>query len=155
MIDNDHTPLGGKVATMDVKIFLTADFANIDSSGKLNILGTFTEIRARKLPVVLMQLFVVVQLEFDYSESEQHRIAFVKLFDPDGAELATLPSEFDVPKIRYAQTGQVNVLVGIQRIPFSQIGPYEFKLFLGDNHEKTLKVEVKDYRESTQQHSEG
>ena len=75
---------------MEVKIFLTADFASIDRSGKLNILGVFTEIQARSFPVILMQLFVVIQLEFDYSESGQHKVAYVSIHSPDGVEIATL-----------------------------------------------------------------
>jgi|GEM_PF-3358379 len=31
---------------MEVKIFLTADYASVDSANKLNILGTFTQIHA-------------------------------------------------------------------------------------------------------------
>jgi hypothetical protein len=140
---------------MEVKIFLTADYANVDRGGKLNVLGIFTEIHALSLPVTIMQLFVVVQLEFDYNESERHRIMSVRLWSPDGAELAILSNEFDVPKIPFSQTGQVNILMGIQRIPFQEIGPYEFKLFMEENHIETIKVEVKDFRESAQQKSEG
>lgn len=140
---------------MEVKIFLTADFANVDRAGKLNVLGAFTEIQTNKLPVMLMQLFVVVQLEFDYNESEAHRIVYITLYNPDGVELATMPSEFNVPKISYGRTAQMNVLAGIQRILFEEIGTYEFKLFMGDNYVSSVSIDVKDFRESTRQKSGG
>lgn len=140
---------------MEVKIFLTADYANIDRSGKINILGVFTQIHARTLPLMLPQMHVIVQLAFDWSESKQHRVMFIRLFDPDGHELATIPNEFDVPDAKYGQTVQVNALAGIQNFTFTKIGGYEFKLFMGDNYVTSVGVDVKDFSQFPEQPTEG
>ena len=140
---------------MEVKIFLTADFANTDGAGKLNVLGVFTQIHAHTIPVVLSQMHVIVQFEFDSSESGQHRVIFIRLFDPDDKELITIPNEFDIPQTKYAQTVQINVLAGIQRMVFEKFGRYSFKLFMGDSHEVSVTVDVLNVTQPREQQSEG
>lgn len=127
---------------MEVKIFLTADYANMDSSGKLNVLGAFTQIQSPNTPLILPNLHVVAQIEFDWSETGNHRIAFVKFYDPDGQELLAIASEFDLPKIAYGKTIQRNILLGIQGFPFEKFGTYEFKLFMEGNLITSIQVDV-------------
>ncbi|MDX2077016.1 MAG: hypothetical protein SFZ02_11330 [bacterium] len=126
---------------MEVKIFLTADYANVDSSNKLNILGAFTQIQARNLPAVLIHLYVVAQLAFDWSE-EGHRIVFIRLFNPDTKELAILSFEFDIPKAPFGQTSRVTILAPMQNVIFEEFGAYEFKLFMGEDHRASMTVDV-------------
>lgn len=133
---------------MEVKIFLTADYANMDGSGKLNVLGVFTRVQIPHIPVILPNLHVVAKLEFDWSETGNHRIAFIKFFDPDGQELLAVADEFDLPKVAYGQTIQKNILIGLQGFPFEKFGAYEFKLFMESNLITSIKVDVIQVQES-------
>lgn len=140
---------------MEVKIFLTADFANSDNAGKLNVLGVFTQVHAPNMPLILPQMHVIVQLAFDWSEGGQHRVMFIRMFDPDGKELVTIPNEFDIPPAKFGQTVQVNLLAGIQGLLFEKIGGYEFKLFMGENYVTSVTVNVIDFTQPHEQQSKG
>lgn len=125
---------------MQVKLFLVADYANVDSAGKLNILGVFTKIYCRSLPTE-HQMHIVAQLSFDWSEGGQHRAAFIRFYDPDGKEKATIVGEFDVPKPKVADTTLINLVLGL-RISLDTIGKHEIKLFVDKDYKDTLELDV-------------
>ncbi len=127
---------------MEVLLFFTADFASADSSGKLNVMGIFTQINAPSLPVIIPQIHIVAQLEFDRSESGQHHIIFLRLYDPEEKELFTIPNEFVVPTSGYTAPVQVNVVNAIQRVLVETPGLYYVRLFAGDAHIKTIFIHV-------------
>jgi hypothetical protein len=130
---------------MEVKIFLTADYASVDRANKLNILGVFTQIHAHTLPSVVAQFYVILQLAFNDTE-KGNRIVFIKLLNPSGTEIATVSAEFDIPDVGAGHTAHVNILTPLHNIVFSELGSYEFRLFIGEDYQASNQLEVKDFR---------
>jgi len=94
---------------------------------------------------VVIQFYVILQLAFDDTE-KGHRIVFMRLHNPSGTEIATLSAEFDIPDTRSGYTAYVNILTPLHNIVFSELGSYEFRLFIGEDFQTSNKIEVEDFR---------
>lgn len=127
---------------MHVKVFLIADFANTDNAGKLNILGIFTALYAANFPAIHPQLHIVTKLAFDWAEFGQERELIIKLFDPDAKQMAVISRPFQIPSPKLGQVAEMNFIVGIRDIAFSQPGSYEFRLFVDKDQKDIQTLEV-------------
>jgi len=65
-------------------LFLTADYANVTSDGKLNVMGIFKEINAYNFPARHASMHLVAKLAAELGEFEQTRNITVILMDADG-----------------------------------------------------------------------
>ena len=68
---------------MQIRIAALADYTNITESGKLNVLGIFSQIHATQVPAAHPQMQFVVQFAFEPSETGDKKIRIV-LQDADG-----------------------------------------------------------------------
>ena len=69
---------------MKVDVFTISDYA-FKAEGKLNILGTFSHIPVKSIPLVHEGIYVTVQLRFSRAEEGDHSLN-VKMIDSDGRE---------------------------------------------------------------------
>ncbi|GIK66998.1 MAG: hypothetical protein BroJett018_47920 [Chloroflexota bacterium] len=129
---------------MEIKVFLTADFANIDNSGKLNILGIFDSIFAKTFPAIHPQLYIVTKVVFDWGEFGEDRNLVYKLFDPDGKQLMSVDRPFNVPSPKFGQTSEMNFITALRDFPFERPGSYELRLFVDKDYKAVAKIEVKE-----------
>ncbi len=69
---------------MKVDVFTISDYA-FEAEGKLNILGTFSHIPVKSIPLVHEGIYVTVQLRFSRAEEGDHTLN-IRMIDPDKRE---------------------------------------------------------------------
>lgn len=111
------------------------DFANVDSAGKLNIIGVFDRIFLQTMPSKYPRFTVVVSLDLT-SDIEDKNILAIKIYDEKNEELKITPSitiNFEKPKkIEGKQNPQMNLILEIANIDFTTYGNYKLKILINN-----------------------
>src|SRR5262245_36904659 len=110
---------------MQLRIAALADYTNITESGKLNILGIFSQIHTPSVPAVHPQMQFVVQFAFDPIETGDKTIR-IALQDDDGNELLSMQGTMNLAKPSTPDPIVVNQILVLQNIVFPRFGSYEF-----------------------------
>jgi hypothetical protein len=132
---------------MNISLALLADCANISQEGKLNILGIFDRVNAKKLPVVHPQMQLVITIEADRAEAEREHKIEIQLIDSDGARLVGIEGNmrFAAPppgeRIKINHTSQLN------NLKFDRFGAYEFKILINNEVRKSVPLTVAEVKE--------
>ncbi|MFV2070075.1 MAG: hypothetical protein ACC645_24175 [Pirellulales bacterium] len=118
---------------MDLRLFFVADYASLDSEGKLNVMGIFNIVRATNFPVRHPELQLIVRFTATAAEAGQTRNLSLKLMEEDGQDvLPELTREFEVPEYQ-GQPIEVTHIIKIRDIVFPQAGRYEFRVLVDDD----------------------
>jgi len=133
---------------MKVEVFILCDAAT-DSRGKLNILGTFDQIYAAKMPVVHPACAIALRIRFDKMEEGVHQVG-LQLVDPDGRPIFQ-PMEGEVHPRMAADVDSVavNLILNFQHIKFETFADYQINLAIDHQAIASLPLRV---RELPQQH---
>lgn len=133
---------------MKIEIFSLCDAAT-DNRGKLNILGTFDQIYAAKIPVVHPACAIALRMRFDKMEEGSHKVN-LQLVDPDGRPVFQ-PMEGQVhPRMADdVDSVAVNLILNFQHVKFESFADYQINLALDDQSVASLPLRV---RELPQQH---
>lgn len=82
---------------MEMMVLMVADHASFDEDRKLNIIGSFNEIRASAFPAVHPRMVIVTRLSAAPAEANSQRKLTVKIIDEDGkTELLNYTREITV-----------------------------------------------------------
>ena len=128
---------------MEIDLALTADAATIDGAGRLNMLGVFDQITARKLPARHGRLALVLRFVGGAADAGTHQIS-IKLTSPTGQELVSLNGEMNIkPGRGSVQTGiRVPHVINLDGIVFKETGIHTFDIALGGRHCATLPLSI-------------
>lgn len=127
---------------MDLLMFLAADYAAVDASGKLNILGAFRVIYAKNFPVAHQLMHVVVKLRPALGEHNDARRLRLILVDEDGQEVFHLAQDFRIPKATGGSIPEFNAVIGIRDLQFKKPGRYEFRVYVDKEQKGDLAIDV-------------
>jgi hypothetical protein len=117
-------------------ILLLADYANVDSSGKLNVLGAFGRIYAPSFPARHGFMCLVVKLGSEWGEAGQEKECKVRFVDEDNKVLVSFPPiPFTIPSPNKEAFPEVNFIVQLRDFVFTRAGAFEFKIFIDDDVE--------------------
>ncbi len=83
---------------MEVPYLLAADYANMERSGKLNVLGIFNGVAADQFPTVHRTIYLVMRLMATHGEFEIEHDILILFVDEDGNHLLELPGTFKLTK---------------------------------------------------------
>jgi hypothetical protein len=133
---------------MKIEVFALCDAAT-ENRGKLNILGTFDQIYAAKMPVVHPACAIALRIRFDKMEEGVHKVN-LQLVDPDGRAVFQ-PMEGEVQPRMAEDVGSVavNLILNFQHVKFETFADYQINLAIDDVSVATLPLRV---REIPQQH---
>ena len=133
---------------MKIEIFSLCDAAT-DNRGKLNLLGTFDQIYASKIPVVHPACAIALRMRFDKMEEGLHKVN-LQLVDPDGRPVFQ-PMDGQVhPRMADdVDSVAVNLILNFQHVRFESFADYQINLALDDQSVASLPLRV---RELPQQH---
>jgi hypothetical protein len=135
----------GEVFTVEVKLAVLADYANVSQDGKLNIMGIFQEINAPSLPFPLPQMFLVLTFEAGPAEFGSQKQLRIVLVDDDGEEKIALEGEVQVPRPpRRGRQAYINEAIGLAGVPFEKAGDYHFAILVGGETKETVPLHVND-----------
>jgi len=126
---------------MEVRIAVLADYASISEGNKLNILGIFRAIMAPQEPVLHSGMQVVVQLEFNSSETGTKTLKTV-LVDADGREMFAISGEAMIPRAPHGRPSLLNHILNLQNVVFPRFGDYEFRVLLDGVTHCTIPLAV-------------
>ena len=114
---------------MEPAILLVADYAALDASGKLTIVGVFNKIFANKFPVKHPSLYVTIRFVSDLDETGQDRTLEVFLVDQDYNRIWSSPViSFKVERPQSGEVAEFTPIIALQQLEFQKAGRYEFKV---------------------------
>jgi len=127
---------------MKIEVFSLCDAAT-DSHGKLNILGTFDQIFAARMPVIHPACAIALRIRFDKMEEGAHSID-LQLVNPDGKPVLK-PVEGEVrPKMgEDVDSVAVNLILNFQNVKFEAYADYQINLAIDHVSMATLPLRVR------------
>ncbi|HUH13754.1 MAG TPA: hypothetical protein VMK65_11615 [Longimicrobiales bacterium] len=123
---------------MKIKLALLADYANVTTDGKLNILGIFDRIHVAKLPAVHPQMQFVIRIEAHPAEAGRNHRLEVRLHDPDGQTVFNIQGDMMVQSRGPGEIIYTNQIITINNLQLPKTGGYTFIVFTDND----LKAEV-------------
>ena len=126
---------------MKVEVFALCDAAT-DSHGKLNLLGTFDQICAAKVPVTHPSCAIALRMRFHKMEEGLHRVK-LQLVNPDGVPILK-PMAVDVNPRMGADVDSValNLILNFQNVKFDAFADYQINLDVDDVAMESLPLRV-------------
>ena len=129
---------------MNIEAFLLCDAAT-DQQGKLNILGAFDNIYAKKVPTVHPACAIVARIRFEKFEEGNHPIR-IHIIDEDGKSIGPkLDGKVNVRIIEDdLDSIATNIVLNIQRLNFEKYGQYRIDLAIDNKIEGSLPFHVRE-----------
>lgn len=122
---------------MLVKLAVLADYANVTSDGKLNILGIFDRMNVLNLPAVHPQMNLVLRLEAHPAEHGRAHPVEIRLHDPDGQTIFEVAGEI-VPQGDPGEAVSTNQILTLNNLQLGKTGGYTFVVLVNND----LKAEI-------------
>ncbi|MDF7825695.1 hypothetical protein P4B35_16830 [Pontiellaceae bacterium B12227] len=128
---------------MKIEVFALCDAAT-DNRGKMNLLGTFDQIYAAKLPVVHPACAIALRIRFDKMEEGKHAVQ-LQLVNPDGIPVFQ-SMEGEVNPRMGADIGSVavNLILNFQHVKFDEFADYQINLKINDIAMASLPLRVRE-----------
>ena len=128
---------------MNIEAFLLCDCAT-DQRGKLNVLGAFDSIYAKKTPIVHPACTVATRIRFDRIEEGEHKVS-IAVIDQDGKAIVhRLNGNISVKVRPDAGSSVVNLILNLQRLKFEDYGEYRIDLAIDGKVEGSLPFSVRE-----------
>ena len=106
------------------------DAANIDSLGKVSILGIFSKVFVNTVPSKFPRFSIVFNLGFKNLEQTKNTVE-VKIFNPDKEEVSLqqpIVVEFMVKEEDIKKEGDMNLILEIANIEFKSLGKHTVRI---------------------------
>lgn len=127
---------------MKLALAAICDYAMIDKSEKLSVIGIFTRIGAPSVPARHGSLTVVLSFEVDPSDFGRAFDFAIDVVDEDGRPIIDPPTgTFSVPDGGVGRA-PINLLLNLQDVHFPRFGPYLFTVRVNGHPEASLELEV-------------
>ena len=128
---------------MKIEVFCLCDAAT-DNRGKLNILGTFDQIYAARMPVVHPACAIALRMRFDTMEEGKHSV-HIEVVDPDGHPVFR-PMDGEVhPRIApEAESVAVNLILNFQNMKLDAYQDYQVNLAVDYRTVASLPLRVRE-----------
>ena len=128
---------------MNIEAFLLCDAAT-DQQGKLNVLGAFDNIWARKMPIKHPACAVATRIRFDKIEDGNHSVR-IQIIDQDGRNIGPkLEGNISVRTGPGLDSSVANLILNIQRLEFKDYGRYRIDLAVDRQIMASLPLYVRE-----------
>lgn len=112
---------------------LLADYANLTSDGKLNVMGVFRQINASQFPCRLLSMYLVIKIQTDpVEELRGERVLIARLVDADGSVLREIEMPFKFPERSGGVRPEANFIFQITNCEFPYSGDYAWHVLVED-----------------------
>ena len=127
---------------MKIEVFALCDAAT-NNHGKLNILGTFDQIYAGKMPVVHPACAIALRLRFDKMEEGAHSVK-LQLVNPDGIPVfQAMEGEVNPRMGADIESVAVNLILNFQHVKFDAFADYQINLTIDSIAMASLPLRVR------------
>lgn len=117
---------------MQPAFMVLADYANVSSDQKFNIIGVFDTLTAREFPVAHPQMFLAFALYASQKEKgQQVDIAVQLLHKRTSAVTLDLSFKVAVPQSPPDQNAKIQHCIALNGLTFQEPGYYEFQVKVG------------------------
>ena len=124
---------------MKIEAFVLCDAAT-DQRGKLNVLGVFDSIYAKKVPAVHPSCAVALRVRFERIEGPDHSIK-ISIIDQDGGPIGPgLEGNISLRFRDSADSAFANLVLNIQRLKLENYGKYRIDLAVDKKLEASLPL---------------
>jgi len=128
---------------MNIEAFLLCDCAT-DQRGKLNVLGAFDSIYAKKMPTAHPACTIAARIRFERIEEGEHKVS-INVIDQDGkAIVPRLNGKISVRAREDVGSSVVNLILNLQRLKFENYGEYRIDLAIDGKVEASLPFSVRE-----------
>lgn len=128
---------------MNIEAFLLCDAAT-DQQGKLNILGAFDNIWAKKMPTVHPACAIAVRIRFEKVEEGNHPIR-INIIDEDGKPTGPkLDGNVNVRVGDDMDSAVTNMVLNIQGLKFEKYGQYRIDIAIDNQMKGSLPFHVRE-----------
>ena len=115
---------------MEVAYALLADSGNVTANGKLNLLGAFNVIYARRFPAYHPAMVLAFSFRAEYEDrSKVHKVELT-LIDEDGQQLLRWDAEVEVGPLAPGQFAQLPQIIGMNGLRIPKAGRYRFNIHI-------------------------
>ena len=128
---------------MNIEAFLLCDAAT-DQQGKLNILGAFDNIFAKKMPTMHPACAIAARIRFEKVEEGNHPIR-IYIIDEDGKSIGPkLEGNVNVRIGDDVDSTATNIVLNIQRLKFEKYGQYRIDLAVDNQIKASLPFNLRE-----------
>lgn len=127
---------------MVVTFAVVADYANVTRDGKLNVMGIFDRVFARKVPARFPPMQLVIRLEAEYAELDSEHSVRVQLSDPDGEAVFDIDGSFTPRGGQPGQRASVNHILQLGNVPLQRIGSHRILIWIDGDLKREVSVHV-------------
>jgi hypothetical protein len=119
------------------EIFALAEYAVVDQTNKVSIMGIFDELHVEKFPGGFVNKFLVATI---IGEPEGSYSLVIKL-EKEGEKKNLLNPT--IVNAKFSLTGKHNLIVALQQVGFETEGVYYFRLYSENDEIGVTRLEVK------------
>lgn len=133
---------------------VVADYAAVDASGKLNLIGGFTDVLSQTLPAVVSQASIVALLEAPPTESGQLKNITITLMGPGERSKAFFEHEFsqETTASLNGEPVKMNVIIHIQNLTLEEWGDYQIRFTIDGHHKRSIPLRLRKGDNPEEQH---
>ena len=133
---------------MIVDFAVVADYALVDQTGKISVLGIFQHIWVQQFPAMHPRLHLVLRLKGKRTEVGEHQVQ-IRLADDDGTEILGGNGT-----VTFAEppAGVVDIEAGailVFDVPFPHAGTYRFAITVDDEVKAEVPITVSQLQAQT------
>jgi hypothetical protein len=133
---------------LDAVLAVAADYANVSSDGKLNIMGIFQELRPSTLPAQVPQMYLVISWDAGPAEFGSHKKVSVAYMGPDDQQMASLDTVMQVPEAaRPGERAIFHQILAIQGLPILTTGPHAIHVLSSGETKTVVRLYVRELPE--------
>jgi hypothetical protein len=128
---------------MKVEIFTLCDFASVDASGKMNVLGSFDRMNALQAPIIHPLCALAIKCRFEKIEEGPKRVR-VSIIDTDGRlVMPMLEAQTQIALGPDSSTATAQLVLIIPQIKLPSFGEYSIDLAVDGRQEASTPLYVK------------
>jgi hypothetical protein len=120
---------------------LLADYANVTTDGKLNVMGVIGGMTATRVPVTHRSLYLIARFEARVTEGTHHTIQ-IALADTDGREvvpkLAPIPLRFEI--MGPGRPLRAQFVMEFEDLKLPVFGEYDFHIFVDGEYIESVPL---------------
>jgi hypothetical protein len=129
---------------------MLADYANVTTDGKLNVMGVIGGMTATRVPVTHPSLYLIARFEARVTEGTHHTVQ-IALADTDGhavvPKLAPMPLHFEITGAGRPLRAQLVMEFADLKLPV--FGEYDFHIFVDGEYLESVPLYLERVSEPT------
>jgi hypothetical protein len=129
---------------MEIPFAVIADGANVSREGKLNILGIFDTIHARKFPVTHAEMKLVLRVVAGPEEAGIEHVIEIKLLDDEGGSVLGMKANVVPRSVPEGMPLRLDQVVSMHNVVFKKPGKYHFSIVVDGAQKATLPLTVNE-----------